>query len=132
MFGEKVGDFVDRHQRLLAGALAAILLSILANAMWEFFFRPGLGWLGRVFLDALTFGSQYIKDAAYRNAATDIVPRLVPLVLLMVLAVLGYSLPGFLDHYWPSRSASRPEFPRWLRYVLLLMVLVSGVNYFFR
>lgn len=77
-----LGSRVER----LRSVIGVILLSILANALWEIILRPGMGGLGRLAMGAITLGSTRMRDAAYANAALD--PSMIPATVLLYLFVV--------------------------------------------
>lgn len=84
--------FGRRPALVVAGT---VLLGIVGSGLWDVVAKPGLGWLGRATLNIITFGSEFVRDAAYVSAALDPTP-LSSLVLMVLLVPLPLAFRMFV------------------------------------
>lgn len=70
-----------------------ILLGALGSGLWEIAVKPGGSWFWHLILTAATFGSEYLKDRVYLEAARGnhevVAQHAANMVQLMVFAVSG-------------------------------------------
>lgn len=72
--------------------VGVLILGIIGSTLYDLLVKPGLTNFGRFILDAITLGSESLKNAAYSSAALDPTP-ISGLVLLQVALVVA-SIPA--------------------------------------
>ena len=69
-----------------------LILGIVGSTLYDLLVKPGLTSAGRQILDAITFGSVTLKNAAYSSAAID--PTPVSALVLLQAALAVATLPA--------------------------------------
>ena len=96
----------ESWSRLLAPRviIVGLTLALVGSGLWDFAFKPGAVWGGRIFVDLISLGSTKIVDSIYQQAASD--PTTLPAlqgqsIILMALVaavlMLNLTLWRFLD-----------------------------------
>lgn len=101
-----------------------VFLGVSASALYDLLLKPGINGGARVLFDALTLGSQQIKDYSFNTAALD--PTSLPsLTLLIFLAVFVFLLPfkKVFDHALIKLLGNPREASKRKKRVVLLVVL---------
>jgi hypothetical protein len=101
-------DTQRTKRRTAISVASAIGLAIVASALWDFLFKPGLAafWSGA--LSVLTLGSQRVQDGLYADAAMD--PTSSPsLFVLGMVSSLPLGMVGFIAGRRRSRIQRAKE-----------------------
>src|SRR5579863_8528148 len=96
-------------RKIALGTLGTLLLGALGSGLWELALRPGGQWLGRAFLSLVTFGSRYLKDQVYIEAArgyheASATESYLLLIVLMSWICMGLSVLTFQTVKWADRT----------------------------